>query len=93
MLTAGPAPTRPTVQCIASPASQPALNPATLPPSLPPFPTLHRRSVCSVPYSMEVMKGGALLDSLDLGGRGHWTFGRVPTNDLVLDHPSSSRWV
>lgn len=46
---------------------------------------------CSIPYSMEVMKGGAMLGSLDLGAQSFYTFGRVPTNDVVLDHPSSSR--
>lgn len=56
-------------------------------PCLPPF------CMRSIPYSLEVMKGGALLGSLDLSERSFYTFGRVPTNDVVLDHPSSSRWV
>jgi len=46
---------------------------------------------------MEVMKGGAIRSTIDLRalshqhGRGHVTFGRAPNNDVLLDHPSSSR--
>lgn len=46
---------------------------------------------CSIPYSLEVMKGGAMLGAVDLGAQSFYTFGRAPTNDVVLDHPSSSR--
>lgn len=48
---------------------------------------------CSIPYTLEVMRAGAELGSIGLGGRGHWCLGRAPTNDIVLDHPSSSRCV
>jgi hypothetical protein len=37
------------------------------------------------------MKGGTQLGTVELSGRDHFTLGRVPTNDVVLDHPSSSR--
>lgn len=46
---------------------------------------------------MEVMKSGAIVSTLDLralcsdNGRGYVTFGRAPDNDVLLDHPSSSR--
>lgn len=46
---------------------------------------------CSIPYVLEVMKGGAMLDTVQLAGRDHFTLGRAPTNDIVMDHPSSSR--
>ncbi|GAB4814362.1 hypothetical protein N2152v2_001408 [Parachlorella kessleri] len=44
-----------------------------------------------VPFSMEVMKGGAVVDNIDLSSKAYYTFGRTPNNDVVLEHPSSSR--
>lgn len=32
-----------------------------------------------------------MLDTVELAGKDHCTLGRAPTNDLTLDHPSSSR--
>ena len=46
---------------------------------------------CSIPYTLDILKTGQLLDTLQLGERGHYTLGRAPNNDIVLDHPSSSR--
>ena len=31
------------------------------------------------------------MDALDVAQQPFYTFGRVPTNDVQLDHPSSSR--
>lgn len=42
---------------------------------------------------MEVMKGGAMIGTLDLSAQACYTFGRAPTNDVLLEHPSASRWV
>ena len=46
-----------------------------------------------IPYQMEIMKDGAIVETLDLSQKDHYTFGRAPTNDVVLDHPSCSRSV
>lgn len=40
---------------------------------------------------MEVMKTGTIVGTIDLSTKGHFTFGRTPDNDIILDHPSSSR--
>lgn len=40
---------------------------------------------------MEVMKNGTIVDTLNISSKPHYTFGRTPDNDVVLDHPSSSR--
>lgn len=42
-------------------------------------------------YSLETVKGGAVLGSLGLSGRSWWLVGRAPSCDLSLAHPSVSR--
>lgn len=37
------------------------------------------------------MKGGAILGKKELESKDHWTFGRHPRSDFVLEHPSASR--
>lgn len=50
-----------------------------------------------VPYTLEVVKHGVVINSLPLEslsvqtGRPFITLGRAPSNDIVLDHPSCSR--
>ena len=41
---------------------------------------------------LEVLKDGAIVDVVDCRGRGCVTLGRTPDNDVVLEHPSSSRF-
>ncbi|KAL6725174.1 hypothetical protein Aduo_007247 [Ancylostoma duodenale] len=46
-------------------------------------------------YKLEVVKNGAIVDCIDLDVRKHETFvviGRLPNCDIVLDHPSISRY-
>ena len=45
----------------------------------------------SADFSLEVLKDGAIVDIVDCRGRGCVTLGRTPDNDVVLEHPSSSR--
>ena len=51
----------------------------------------------NVPYTLEVMKQGTIVATIDLkqlfaqADRGYLTLGRTPDNNVVLDHPSSSR--
>jgi len=47
--------------------------------------------VPSVDFSLEVLKDGAIIETIDCAGRDHLRFGRTPNNDVVLEHPSSSR--
>ncbi|KAK9842408.1 hypothetical protein WJX84_012265 [Apatococcus fuscideae] len=44
-----------------------------------------------IPYTLEIMKGGAVLGKTELETKDHWTFGRHPRSDFVLEHPSASR--
>ena len=46
----------------------------------------------SADFSLEVLKDGAIVDVVDCRGRGCVTLGRTPDNDVVLEHPSSSRF-
>ena len=45
----------------------------------------------SADFSLEVLKDGAIVDVVDCRGRNFLTLGRTPENDVVLEHPSSSR--
>lgn len=46
----------------------------------------------STSYYIEVMKNGSIIDTIENSvAKDHITFGRAPDNDVVLDHPSSSR--
>ena len=45
----------------------------------------------SVDFSLEVLKDGSIIETIDCRGRDHLRFGRTPNNDVVLEHPSSSR--
>ena len=42
-------------------------------------------------FSLEVLKDGAIVDVVDCRGRSRLALGRTPDNDVVLEHPSSSR--
>jgi hypothetical protein len=74
-----------------APAPAPA---APLGPYEPPFWASHPPTM---PFYMEVMKQGTIISSVNLqqlcidANKGFLTLGRAPTNDLLLDHPSSSR--
>jgi pSer/pThr/pTyr-binding forkhead associated (FHA) protein len=51
----------------------------------------------TIPFSIEIMKQGTIISTLNLQqlcidtDKGYLTLGRAPTNDILLDHPSSSR--
>ena len=44
------------------------------------------------PSSLEVIKNGALINEIDLTEKSFFVFGRLPACDVVLDHPSISRY-
>ncbi len=46
---------------------------------------------CRVDYRIEVLKDGAIVDERALGGKDHFTVGRLPTCDFPMEHPSLSR--
>ncbi|XP_012862285.1 kanadaptin [Echinops telfairi] len=46
----------------------------------------------TVPYSLETLKGGTILGTRSLKGTSRCLFGRLPTCDVCLEHPSVSRY-
>ena len=42
-------------------------------------------------YYLEVLKQGSIVDKLKLEGKKFFVVGRLPTNDLPMEHPSLSR--
>ena len=48
-------------------------------------------AACRLDYRLEVMKQGRILEARGVASRDHYTFGRSPGCDLLLEHPSASR--
>uniref|UniRef100_A0A7N0UWR3 FHA domain-containing protein n=1 Tax=Kalanchoe fedtschenkoi TaxID=63787 RepID=A0A7N0UWR3_KALFE len=46
----------------------------------------------TLPFFIEVLKGGAIVDQLDISKKGAYMFGRVDLCDFTLDHPTISRF-
>lgn len=45
------------------------------------------------PYTFEVLKGGQIIEHVrELDTRAYWTFGKMPSNDIVMIHPTISRF-
>lgn len=49
------------------------------------------RAPPDAPYSLEVLKGGAVVDTVPLKERSFFVVGRLPGCDVALQHPSISR--
>ncbi|XP_068608047.1 kanadaptin [Brachionichthys hirsutus] len=45
-----------------------------------------------VPYALEILKNGAIVDTVPLTQRSHFVVGRLPVCDVTLEHPSISRY-
>ncbi|XP_075391405.1 kanadaptin isoform X2 [Tenrec ecaudatus] len=82
--TRGPQEEAPRPPTAASPSSSPARAPAY---QEPPW-----GGPATVPYSLETLKGGAILGTRSLKGTSRCLFGRLPTCDVCLEHPSVSRY-
>ncbi|XP_057178740.1 kanadaptin [Triplophysa rosa] len=69
---------------------------ARLPPTgkFPPLPYTEPPwgSVPDVSYSFELLKNGAILDTVPLSQRSYFVVGRLPVCDVSLEHPSISRY-
>ncbi|KAL6477452.1 hypothetical protein MHYP_G00132870 [Metynnis hypsauchen] len=48
--------------------------------------------VASIPYSFELLKNGAILDTVPLSQQSYFVVGRLPVCDVSLEHPSISRY-
>ncbi|KMT18728.1 hypothetical protein BVRB_2g028510 [Beta vulgaris subsp. vulgaris] len=46
----------------------------------------------SLPFFLEVLKDGAIIDNLDVTKKGAYMFGRIDMCDFVLEHPTISRF-
>ncbi|XP_043088694.1 kanadaptin [Puntigrus tetrazona] len=70
--------------------------PAKLPPAgkFPPLPYTEPPwgSIPDISYSFELLKNGAILDTVPLTQRSYFVVGRLPVCDVSLEHPSISRY-
>ncbi|XP_060525709.1 kanadaptin [Cylas formicarius] len=44
------------------------------------------------PYIFEVLKNGAIIDTVNLMDKSFWVFGRLPNCDICMQHPTISRY-
>ncbi len=49
-------------------------------------------AIPSVEYTVEVLRNGAIIDYISLSHRPYTVFGRSPDSDVVLEHPTISRY-
>ncbi|KAM9068279.1 kanadaptin [Sarcophilus harrisii] len=66
--------------------------PAGGPAAAPPYKEPEWGGPPDAPYSLETLKGGTILDNRSLAGRSRCVFGRLPGCDVLLEHPSVSRF-
>uniref|UniRef100_A0A671PKM9 Kanadaptin-like n=1 Tax=Sinocyclocheilus anshuiensis TaxID=1608454 RepID=A0A671PKM9_9TELE len=78
------------------PKDIPPKIPAKLPPAgnFPPLPYTEPPwgSVPDISYSFQLLKNGAILDTVPLTQRSYFVVGRLPVCDVSLEHPSISRY-
>ncbi|KAL3276335.1 hypothetical protein HHI36_011718 [Cryptolaemus montrouzieri] len=43
-------------------------------------------------YNFEVLKDGAIIDTINLINKSYWVFGRLPNCDICMQHPTISRY-
>lgn len=48
--------------------------------------------ICEESYNFEVIKNGKNIDTIDLTTKPFYVFGRLPSCDVTLEHPSLSRY-
>lgn len=48
--------------------------------------------ISEIPYSLEILKNGTIVDTIPLTQRGYFVIGRLPVCDASLEHPSISRY-
>ncbi|XP_041668926.1 kanadaptin isoform X2 [Cheilinus undulatus] len=49
-------------------------------------------SAPDIPYALEILKNGAIVDTVPLTQRSYFVVGRLPVCDVSLEHPSISRY-
>uniref|UniRef100_A0A8C5L2I8 Solute carrier family 4 (anion exchanger), member 1, adaptor protein n=1 Tax=Jaculus jaculus TaxID=51337 RepID=A0A8C5L2I8_JACJA len=69
-----------------------ALSSPGCPARAPPYQEPSWGSPATAPYSLETLKGGTILGTRSLQGTSCCLFGRLPTCDISLEHPSVSRY-
>lgn len=47
---------------------------------------------CEVMYSFEILKKGVIIEEIDLTTKSFHVFGRLPSCDITMEHPSLSRY-
>ncbi|XP_029315947.1 kanadaptin [Cottoperca gobio] len=77
--------------------AKPSVFPVKVPPSgtFPPIPytePLWGGTAPDIPYALEILKNGTIVDTVPLTGKSYIVVGRLPVCDVSLEHPSISRY-
>uniref|UniRef100_A0A2C9M7T7 FHA domain-containing protein n=1 Tax=Biomphalaria glabrata TaxID=6526 RepID=A0A2C9M7T7_BIOGL len=48
--------------------------------------------LCEADYTFDVLKNGSIIDTVSLSNKPFYLFGRLPSCDVTLEHPSLSRY-
>uniref|UniRef100_UPI003AAEABE1 kanadaptin n=1 Tax=Centroberyx gerrardi TaxID=166262 RepID=UPI003AAEABE1 len=77
--------------------ARPKVLPAKGPPAgkFPPLPYTEPPwggTAADIPYALEILKNGAIVDTVPLTHRSYFVVGRLPVCDVSLEHPSISRY-
>lgn len=78
----------------AKPRAPPSKGPAALkhPPVPYTEPSWGGKPPDSRPYALEILKNGAIVDTVPLNQKSYFVVGRLPVCDVSLEHPSISRY-
>lgn len=81
-------------KAVAKPRAHPSKGPPTVkhPPVPYTEPPWGGKPPDSRPYALEILKNGAIVDTVPLNQRGFFVVGRLPVCDVSLEHPSISRY-
>lgn len=76
---------------------KPRVLPAKGPPAgnFPPIPYTEPPwggTASDIPYALEILKNGGIVDTIPLTDRSYFVVGRLPVCDVSLEHPSISRY-
>ncbi|XP_029651248.2 kanadaptin [Octopus sinensis] len=86
----------PTISCEEPECEEPALDcPSSEPTNLTasiPYKEPYWSGMATKPYSFDVLKNGSIIDKVNLKEKPFYIFGRLPTCDVTLEHPSLSRY-
>uniref|UniRef100_A0A0L8GLA6 FHA domain-containing protein n=1 Tax=Octopus bimaculoides TaxID=37653 RepID=A0A0L8GLA6_OCTBM len=79
------------LECDEPDVDSPSSKPTNLTASIP-YKEPYWSGMATKPYSFDVLRNGSIIDKVNLTEKPFFIFGRLPTCDVTLEHPSLSRY-